>query len=138
MELEDFVNVYYRLDNVEDVESYCEYMGFNSRKQAKLIKKNQYVYLKHTCCGYGFNLYKRTGLLRIKLPVKPNTSFREFSWNNGFCQSSLQMLGNKIIHTQNGRKQIVTVREFFEDGMKAIITVDKSVMLTKYYVMVDK
>lgn len=50
----------------------------------------------------------------------------------------MQILGNKIIHTQNGRKQIVTAREFFEDGMRTIITVDKSVMLVKYYVRVDK
>ena len=96
------------------------------------------MYLKHTWCGYGFNLYEKIGLIKYKLPVKPNTSFREFSWSNGFCRSSLQMLGNKIVHTQNGRKYIVTVREFFEDGMKAIITVDKSVMLVKYYVRIDK
>ena len=67
--------------------------------------------------------------------AKPN--YRELSLSNGWCRSSLQIAGNKIIHIQNGRRQIETVREFFYDRLRITITVDKSVVLVKNYIRIE-
>ena len=77
-------------------------------------------------------------MVRTNQSYKARRSYRELTLHNGICKSSLEIFENKIIHIQNGRKHIMTEREFFEDRMKTTRTVDSSVVLIKHFVAIGK
>jgi hypothetical protein len=84
-------------------------------------------------CGYSYMLTEQSGLTRYRNSYRARKNYRELTLNNGICKSSLDIVKNKIIRDQRGRKHIVTEMEFFLDEMVMTITVDKSVVLIKYY-----
>jgi len=117
---------------------FFNYQGLSPKKRNKILDSNQYIYIYESCCGYDYNLAKHYGHMRTTESYKARSNYRELTLHNGICKSSVEILGNKIVHTQNGRKHIVTVREFFDDRMKTTRTVDSSVVLVKHYVAIGK
>lgn len=102
-------------------------------KRDRILDKDQYIILRHTMCGFDYNLTRQRGMSRYQNSYRARDNYRELTMKNGICRSSLQINGNKIIHTQNGKRHIVTVREFFPDRMITTKTVDKTVTLVKHY-----
>ena len=94
--------------------------------------------LKPTCCGFDYNLMEQKGLVRYQNSYKARPNYRELTLHNGICRSSLEIVGNKIIHNQQGKRHIVTIREFSDDRMRTTITVDSAVTLVKNYVKIGK
>jgi hypothetical protein len=78
-----------------------------------------------------------SGHVKITNSYRAREDFRELSLSNGFCRSSLQIVGNKIIHHQRGKHEIQYVREFSPTQLVLTITVDKAVTMTKYYRATD-
>lgn len=94
--------------------------------------------LKPTCCGFDYTLMEQKDLFRYQNSYKARPNYRELTFHNGICRSSLEIAGNRIIHDQKGKKHIITVREFSEERMRTTITVDSAVTLVKNYVKVGR
>ncbi|KAL7025190.1 hypothetical protein ACKWTF_013383 [Chironomus riparius] len=138
MEIDDFFGIVYKLDSVEGGDRYCDYMGIGIGKQGGIYNKHQFIMLKPSCCGFDYNLMEQKGCNRYQNSYRTRQNYRELTLHNGICRSSLEIVGNRIIHDQKGRRHIVTVREFSEERMRTTITVDSAVTLVKHYVKVAR
>lgn len=108
--------------------------GIDTRKREKILDTNTYVYLMPAACGYSYMLTEQCGMSRYRNSYRAKKNYRELTLSNGVCRSSLEIIRNKIIRDQNGRRHIITEMEFFADKMITTITVDSTVVLTKHYV----
>lgn len=94
------------------------------------IYSNSYVRLDKLCCGlYCFTTY---GIFGSKLNFKPGKSFYEYVFGNGWCTSVVTIDGNKLIHVQDGKRRIEIKREYEDDMMVMMITVEE-IVAKRYY-----
>lgn len=113
-------------------------LGIGIGKQGGIYNKNQYIMIKPSCCGFDYNLLEQKNCSRYQNSYRARQNYRELTLRNGICRSSLEIVGNRIIHDQRGRRHIITVREFSEERMRTTITVDSTVTLVKNYVKIGR
>lgn len=139
-ELTDIVIIWVnnKLKKVKKFNQFYSMLGIGIGKRGSIYNKNQFLILKPLCCGFDYNLLEQKGLVRYQISYRARQNYRELTFHNGICRSSLEIVGNRIIHDQKGRRHIITVREFSEDRMRTTITVDSAVTLVKNYVKIGR
>ncbi|KAG5681928.1 hypothetical protein PVAND_011331 [Polypedilum vanderplanki] len=133
MDIEDCFDIVYQLEKVDGINQYCRYLNYGPSKRDKIIDTNDFVVFRHSLCGYRYQMNKKKGFVTIKNSYKANPDYRELTLSNGLCRSSLEIIGNKIIHKQKGKKEKITIRQLYRTHMIETKTIDKTVTLTKYY-----
>jgi len=133
-----WVTNYFRVKIFKNLNNFIPKLGIGIGKQGGIYNKNQYIMIKPSCCGFDYNLLEQKKYSRYQSSYRARPNYRELTLHNGICRSSLEIIGNRIIHDQRGRRHIITVREFSEERMRTTITVDSTVTLLKNYVKIGK
>jgi hypothetical protein len=103
-------------------------------KRYLLESPKSYLVLSETCLSYDYNMAIGTSpFLRIRDSYKARKDFTEMSMSNGICKSSLDIVGNRIVHYQSGRKKLLIEYEFYKTHLITTFTADEKVVAKKYY-----